>query len=186
MAYTPKATDHVYDFDVDFIRRNVPHIQRLVQYDAGMPVMALHIFKNGLVYRLPSTGQDYIEDITVRFKRSDGVVFIKELLGTNADRSILYIGVDEDMSGVAGIADVVVELIDNHGNVAHSAVFKMEFEKNPVQEDDVQGLVNRAALAPPTVAGSYILTVVVDDDGKPNYRWVEVPEGDDDNGYQPV
>lgn len=84
-TYTPTATEIVHYTKADFRRRPIVEAVHIVQYDDSMPILAVELYSDGLVYQAPSANT-----FKIRFGHGDRTFSYVDALGTNADRTIVY------------------------------------------------------------------------------------------------
>lgn len=135
--YTPSSNSIIHNTKVDFTNRLI--LQKtinLVQYDRNMPIIAVSLYKNGVIYSLP-VGMT----VKIRWGKKDRTFVYKEALGCNTGRNIIYFDVDEQMTYFHGKLDPIIELVDSSGStpaMAGSSSIPVVIEKNPIQETDIE------------------------------------------------
>ena len=138
--YTVKDTDIVYETSVDFGTRQVPQDIHIVQYDSSQPIIAVELYKNGRVFKLPAG-----YEANVRFGKRDGTFVYKKALGTNSDGDVLYWAVDVQMSLLYGKVQPIIELLYD-GAVVGSSAMPLVIDRNPVQSSDVESQAEYPAI----------------------------------------
>ena len=131
-VYTPNDQVIVHETMVDFSNRIIPKPIHIVQYDDGLPIIAVKTYLNNSVYRIPSSAS-----VNMRFKKKDGTFVYNEALGWNNDRTIVYFEVRRQMTVVKGHYAPIVELVIDE-NVAGSSAILVEIDPNPIQDGDVE------------------------------------------------
>lgn len=125
--YTVKSTDVIYPTSVDFVVRPCNADVHLVQYDSSQPVLAVELYKDGKKFTLPSSCE-----ANIRFAKHNGSAVRKAALGCNADRTIIYLAIDAQMTLYPGRADPIVELTYD-GSTVGSSPLRMVIDRNPVE-----------------------------------------------------
>ena len=130
-TYTPDPRKIVHNTSVDFQKRLVSNPIHIVQYDTGMPIVAVSLYSNNAIYELPPNVK-----ANIRLKKKDGKVVYNPVLGCNEDRNVLYFEVTYQMTVVPGLIRPVLELVfDETANIAASSAIDIEIDKNPIQQD---------------------------------------------------
>lgn len=109
----------------------------IVQYDKSMPIVCVKLYNNGLPYVLP----DSVNAITVRWGKSDRTFVIKNVLGCNPDRTVVYFDVDEQMTVLYGEANPILEIKLDDGVISGSTSIPFRIDRNPVQHGDIRSCV---------------------------------------------
>lgn len=123
----------IHETTVDFgSARPVNSVVHLTQYDNTLPVIAVHLYKNGKVYSLPST------NVTVMYRwcKPDSKVVYGQVLGCNSDKTIVYFEVTRNMSSVFGDVSPVLELTIN-SQIACSSNIHITIHRNPIQDGSI-------------------------------------------------
>lgn len=130
-TYTPDPNKIVHNTSVDFQKRLVSNPIHIVQYDTGMPIVAVSLYSNNAIYELPPNVK-----ANIRLKKKDGKVVYNPVLGCNEDRNVLYFEVTYQMTVVPGLIRPILELVfDETANIAASSAIDIEIDKNPIQQD---------------------------------------------------
>lgn len=129
-TYTPTGISH--DTSVDFSNRSISPPVHLVQYDRSLPILAVHLYNNGQLYRLP---EDAV--ISIRFGKPDHTFVISKALGCNEDRTIIYFEVTLQMTIFDGESYPLVEIVQGD-KVANSSSIHIIIDRNPVQMDYIE------------------------------------------------
>ena len=134
--YAPDSLKIVHVTKVDFSRRHTQEPLYLVQYDREIPVIQVHLYLNGNVYSIPA-GETV--DVKVRWGKDDSHFVHKDILGSNEARTIVYIGVDLEMTKNPGVYNPILELvvpINDTINKSGSSPFKVVVEQNPIENTE--------------------------------------------------
>jgi hypothetical protein len=138
--YTVKDTDIVYETSVDFGTRQVPQDIHIVQYDSSQPIIAVELYKNGRVFKLPAG-----YEANVRLGKKDRTFVYKAVLGCSSDRATLYFKIDEQMTLLDGRVGPIIELAYS-GSVVGSSPIPICIDRNPIQVDDVESQAEYPAI----------------------------------------
>lgn len=128
--YNPTGISH--STSVDFSIRSISQPVHIVQYDQTLPILAVSLFNNGQLYRLPETTK-----VNIRFGKKDKTYVYNSALGCNENRTIVYFEITQQMTIFSGEHYPVVELIDG-SNVANSSPICIIIDRNPIQHGDVE------------------------------------------------
>lgn len=109
----------------------------IVQYDKSMPIVCVKLYNNGLPYVLPNS----VAAVTIRWGKSDRTFVIKDVLGTNEERTAVYFDVDEQMTVLYGEANPIIEIKLDDGVVSGSTSIPFRIDRNPVQHGDIRSCV---------------------------------------------
>ena len=134
--YMPDSNKIVHETKVDFSYRSVQKPIHVVQYDKQLPIIAVTLYVSGKLYTLPANF-----DVNVKFSKRDKTFIYKPVLGCNADRTVVYFEIDEQMTFIYGLVSPILELSFVDGeNVqrAGSSSIAIEIERNPIQETDIE------------------------------------------------
>lgn len=170
-TYTPTATEIVHYTKADFRRRPIVEAVHIVQYDDSMPILAVELYSDGLVYQAPSTNT-----FKIRFGHGDRTFSYVDALGTNADRTIVYFRITPAMTYRFGLKKPVVEMTAGF-TFANSSEIPVMIDRNPIQESDeqsyseysgIQGMLNAKVDKSAQAAKSSSMTqeVGIDENGK--------------------
>ena len=133
-TYIPDDTKIIHKTKVDFRARLNNNTINLVQYDRVIPVLAIELYSNNNKYVLPD---DANLEGKIRWGRTKTNQHVKDILGCNADRDVIYVTVDQDMTDIHGSYDAIIELVvpvNNTYNRMGSSPIKIVVDANPVQE----------------------------------------------------
>lgn len=134
-TYIPSSDKIVHETKVDFAKRTVFKTVHIVQYDSGIPVLAIELYLNGSPYVLPSNAS-----CNIRTSKKDHTFVIKNALGCSADRKTVYFEIDNQMSYYYGPLNAIVELLIGN-KIAGSSPVAIEIDRNPVQETDIESSI---------------------------------------------
>lgn len=131
--YTPSANRIVHNTAVDF-KEGMSFGQpvHLMQYDKSLPVVVVSLYSGGKVYSIPSNA-----DVCVRVGKPDGTKVYNPVLGCNADRTICYFEVTQQMTSAYGAALAILEITVG-GDIAGSSYVPLDIAKNPAQDDAIE------------------------------------------------
>ncbi len=133
--YIPTSSQIVHETKVDFGRRIIQKNIHVVQYDRSLPIVSVALFLNGKTYIIPENST-----IRIRWGKPDNTFVIKEVLGCNSDKNVVYFDVDEQMTYYYGQYAPILEIeVDN--KIAGSSPLFVEIDRNPVQETDIESAV---------------------------------------------
>ena len=131
-SYTPSSTRIVHNTEVDFqTRTQLGTTVHLMQYDKSLPIVAVALYSNGQPYQIP-TGAE----MNVRVGKTDGTKVYNPVLGCNANRTICYFEVTQQMSSAYGTMPAILELILD-GAIAGSSYIPLDIAKNPAQDEAI-------------------------------------------------
>ena len=131
-SYTPSSTRIIHDTEVDFqTRTQLGTTVHLMQYDKSLPVVAVALYSNGQPYQIP-TGAE----MNVRVGKTDGTKVYNPVLGCNANRTICYFEVTQQMSSAYGPTLAILELTIS-GAIAGSSYIPLDIAKNPAQDEAI-------------------------------------------------
>lgn len=129
-TYIPTSTEIVHETKVDFRRRPIVEAVHIVQYDDSMPILAVELYSDGMIYQAPSDNT-----FKLRFGHGDGTFSYVESIGTNLNRSIVYFRVTPAMTYRCGLRKPVVEMTAGFA-FANSSEIPVMIDRNPIQESD--------------------------------------------------
>ena len=104
-TYTPTGISHTTS--VDFSKRAISQPVHIVQYDRSLPILAVSLYNNGQLYRLPESTR-----VNIRFGKPDKSFVYNPALGCNSNRTIAYFEITQQMTLFDGEFYPVIELID--------------------------------------------------------------------------
>lgn len=128
----------IHETSVDFIKRIIQSSIHIMQYDNNLPLIAVKLYKNGQDYILPSTAV-----VKIRWRKKDGTIVYKAVLGTNETRDTVYFEVDQQMTYFDGkntpILEVTVPVAGTEDTrMAGSGYLYFEIDRNPIQNGDIE------------------------------------------------
>ena len=128
----------IHETSVDFIKRIIQSSIHIMQYDNNLPLIAVKLYKNGQDYILPSTAI-----VKIRWRKKDGTIVYKAVLGTNETRDTVYFEVDQQMTYFDGkntpILEVTVPIPQSENTrMAGSGYLYFEIDRNPIQNGDIE------------------------------------------------
>lgn len=129
-VYEPAPEKMVHNTSVDFVLRYIGEVVHVVQYDDGLPILAVALYRNGKPYTVSA------EEVSIRYGKPDGTFVYNSALGKNETGTVVYFAVTQQMTSVPGKARMTVEVVD--GGTACSGIVMMEVERNPVQEGAIE------------------------------------------------
>ena len=132
IEYTIPANRILHSAKVDFSHRAVNKAIHVVQYDKQMPLIAVELNLSSESYAVPAG-----MEVKVRWSKPDNTFIYKDVLGSNADRTVVYFDVDEQMSFFAGSCDPIIELYVSETEKAGSSPIPIVIDKNPIQLTDI-------------------------------------------------
>jgi len=132
IQYTPASDKFVHNVSVDFRKRIVSEQIHLVQYDNSLPIIAASLYSDYAPYSIPINAEG-----NIRLKKQDGTYIYNPALGCNSDGTILYFEITNQMTMFPGVLNPIIE-IKIGTMVAASGTIKIEIDKNPVQEGDIE------------------------------------------------
>lgn len=135
ITYVPNENKIVHETKVDFSKRVVPETIQLVQYDSGIPIIAVSLYLNGQVY---SILDDIALAMKVRWSKTGQPFVHKDILGCNAARTIAYVGIDSEMTDIYGEYNPVLELVETVNNIDKrmgSSSFPVIVNRNPITKE---------------------------------------------------
>ena len=131
-TYVENINDIIHETSVDFVTRPCSREIHIVQYDKGLPVIKVNLFREGQPYQLPNSAS-----VHVRLGKLDNTFVYTNILGMNEDRTIAYFEVTEQMAMISGRVNPVIEVV-YQGKVACSSPIPFVISKNPVQEGQIE------------------------------------------------
>ena len=132
-TYTPTGISHTTS--VDFSKRSISQPVHIVQYDRSLPILAVSLYNNGQLYRLPESTR-----VSIRFGKPDKTFVYNPALGCNQSRTIVYFEITQQMTLFHGEFYPVIELMDGEKN-ANSSTIYIIIDKNPIQHDYIESTV---------------------------------------------
>lgn len=131
-TYTPLPNRIIHNTEVDFqTRTQLGTTVHLMQYDKSLPIVAVALYSNGQPYQIP-TGAE----MNVRVGKSDGTKVYNPVLGCNANRTICYFEVTQQMTSASGPTLAILEVIVDSA-IAGSSYIPLDIAKNPAQDEAI-------------------------------------------------
>lgn len=133
--YTPGPSKIVHESRVDFRQRVIQSMIHIVQYDKSLPIIAVELYSNGQKWTLPSDA-----NVKVRWGKRDHTYVYLDVLGCNADRTVVYFEIVEQMTVFYGEHNPVLEVIIGE-SIACSSYIPFYIDRNPIQRTDIESEV---------------------------------------------
>lgn len=131
-VYTPDSSKVVHYTYADMSARQIVRPVHLVQYDQGLPIIAVKLYNDGLEYTVPTNAT-----VNIRCGKVDGKEIYNPALGWSSDMHTVYFEVTEQMTAVAGEMSPIVEIeLDN--KIVSSGAIAVQIDFNPVQEENIR------------------------------------------------
>ena len=131
-VYTPGLDRIIHSTSADFNKRTLPRPVHIVQYDDGIPILAVTLYLDGNQYTIPANAE-----MNIRFGKKDGTFVYNPALGCSSDRHIVYFEITQQMTVFRGRFEPIVEVVIG-GDVAGSGCLDIEIDRNPIQEGDIE------------------------------------------------
>lgn len=130
--YTPDSNRVVHYTYADMTARQIVRPVHLVQYDQGLPIIAVKLYNDGLEYTIPTNAT-----VNIRCGKVDGNFVYNPALGWSSDMHTVYFEVTEQMTAVAGEMSPIVE-IELNNKIVSSGAIAIQIDFNPVQESSIR------------------------------------------------
>lgn len=128
--YTPPANRIVHSTGVDFgSRPSSFQPVHLVQYDQGLPIVAVSLYKDGQVYNIPIGASG-----NVLVGKRDQTFVSNPVLGCNMERTIVYFEATYQMLYYFGTIKPILEIKMSDIEYAGSSSITMIIDPNPIQD----------------------------------------------------
>lgn len=131
-VFTPGLDRMIHSTSADFNKRTLPRPVHIVQYDDGIPILAVTLYLDGNQYTIPANAE-----MNIRFGKKDGTFVYNPALGCSSDRHIVYFEITQQMTVFQGRFTPIVEVVIG-GDVAGSGCLDIEIDRNPIQEGDIE------------------------------------------------
>lgn len=131
-TYTPDSTKILHTAYADFVTRQIGRTVHVVQYDDGLPILAVKLFNDGQPYTIPTNA-----DMNIKLGKSDGKFVYNPALGCDSARHIVYFEVTYQMVVLAEEVSPVIEAIVGD-SVSASSSISIIIDRNPVQKDSIE------------------------------------------------
>lgn len=131
-VYTPDSNRVVHYTYADMTARQIVRPVHLVQYDQGLPIIAVKLYNDGLEYTIP-TGAT----VNIRCGKVDGHFVYNPALGWDSDMHTVYFEVTKQMTALAGEMNPIVE-IELNNKIVSSGAIAVQIDFNPIQEQSIR------------------------------------------------
>lgn len=131
-VYTPDSNRVVHYTYADMTARQIVRPVHLVQYDQGLPIIAVKLYNDGLEYTIP-TGAT----VNIRCGKVDGNFVYNPALGWDSAMHTVYFEVTKQMTALAGEINPIVE-IELNNKIVSSGAIAVQIDFNPVQERSIR------------------------------------------------
>lgn len=129
-VYTPDSNRVVHYTYADMAARQIVRPVHLVQYDQGLPIIAVKLYNDGLEYTIPTNAT-----VNIRCgKVDDNFVYN---LGWDSAMHTVYFEVTKQMTALAGEINPIVE-IELNNKIVSSGAIAVQIDFNPVQEQSIR------------------------------------------------
>lgn len=136
-VYIPENNRIIHLTQADFINRRVSKPIYVVQYDKNLSLIAVKLYADANVYKIP----DNI-DIKIRWGLNNGKYVHKDVIGCNLERDTIYFELDERMTYKHGIYNPIIECvyIEDEQIVGRSgsSPLLLMVDKDPIQNRDLE------------------------------------------------
>lgn len=116
----------------DFVSRQIGRPVHVVQYDDGIPLLAVKLFSDGQPYTIPANA-----DINIKLSKPDGKFVYNPALGCNSARNTVYFEITYQMVLFANELSPVIEVIIGN-SVSASSSISIIIDRNPIQNDAIE------------------------------------------------
>ena len=130
--YNPTSDKVVHVTYADLSARNIIRPVHLVQYDSGIPILAVKLYNDGQVYTIPNEA-----NVNIRYNKADGKKVYNPSLGKDSTGHIVYFEMTQQMTAVCGESIFVVE-IEKNNEIASSGSISIIIDRNPIQEENIR------------------------------------------------
>lgn len=131
-TYTPDGTKILHTSYADFVSRQIGRPVHVVQYDDGLPILAVKLFSDGQLYTIPSNA-----DVNIKLGKSDGKFVYNPALGCDSARHIVYFEITYQMVVLAETVSPVVEIVIG-ASVSASSSIGIIIDRNPVHKEAIE------------------------------------------------
>lgn len=131
-VYTPDSNRVVHYTYADMTARQIVRPVHLVQYDQGLPIIAVKLYNDGLEYTIP-TGAT----VNIRCGKVDSNFVYNPALGWDSAKHTVYFEVTKQMTVLAGEINPIVE-IELNNKIVSSGAIAVQIDFNPVQEQSIR------------------------------------------------
>lgn len=130
-SFEPPAGASMQHVNVDFAQRGPEPRVKETQYDATLPVIAVHMLDGGKPYEPPAGAV-----LTARMAKPDGTHVLNPVAGV-AD-GVAYIACTQQMLAAAGTACAVVEVSTGTGGVLKTSRLILDIAADPVPQHAIE------------------------------------------------
>lgn len=131
-VYTPDSNRVVHYTYADMAARQIVRPVHLVQYDQGLPIIAVKLYNDGLEYTIPTNAT-----VNIRCGKVDGNFVYNPALGWDSAMHTVYFEVTKQMTALAGEINPIVE-IELNNKIVSSGAIAVQIDFNPVQEQSIR------------------------------------------------
>ena len=131
-VYTPDSNRVVHYTYADMTARQIVRPVHLVQYDQGLPIIAVKLYNDGLEYTIPANAT-----VNIRCGKVDGNFVYNPALGWDSAMHTVYFEVTKQMTALAGEINPIVE-IELNNKIVSSGAIAVQIDFNPVQEQSIK------------------------------------------------
>lgn len=131
-VYTPDSNRVVHYTYADMTARQIVRPVHLVQYDQGLPIIAVKLYNDGLEYTIPTNAT-----VNIRCGKVDGNFLYNPALGWDSAMHTVYFEVTKQMTALAGEINPIVE-IELNNKIVSSGAIAVQIDFNPVQEQSIR------------------------------------------------
>lgn len=131
-VYTPDSNRVVHHTYADMTARQIVRPVHLVQYDQGLPIIAVKLYNDGLEYTIPMNAT-----VNIRCGKVDGNFVYNPALGWDSAMHTVYFEVTKQMTALAGEINPIVE-IELNNKIVSSGAIAVQIDFNPVQEQSIR------------------------------------------------
>lgn len=125
----PDATRVVQRITTDLAGGGIcPHI-KLVQYDAKLPIVEVHLQNGATAYTLPDGAM-----ANVRMTKTDGKGVLNPVWGISADRHTVYVEITRQMTACSGNQAATLEIVVGD-MLKNTPPFILEVAPNPLADE---------------------------------------------------
>lgn len=131
-VYTPDSSRVIHYTYADMTARQIVRPVHLVQYDQGLPIIAVKLYNDGLEYTIPANAT-----VNIRCGKVDGNFVYNPALGWDSAMHTVYFEVTKQMTALAGEINPIVE-IELNNKIVSSEAIAVQIDFNPVQEQSIR------------------------------------------------
>lgn len=131
-TYTPSSTKIIHHTYTDLSNRQIGRPVHIVQYDDGIPILAVKLYNDGQEYIIPTSAH-----ANIRLEKADGNFIYNPALGVDSDKSTIYFEVTKQMAALPGELNAIVELEFSEGRAATGSV-QLIVDQNPIKRSSIE------------------------------------------------